>query len=205
MKDANEVVTAIRGAGGWVKAFEANLLESKQVTELFEWAEEESGGVDILVNNAASYAQNDTIFTVTDETFKQTFGVNVGATLLLTAEYVRHYQKRQAKTGSIINFSTDAAQNFAGQVTYGASKAATEALTRSIASEVGFLGITVNTIAPGPTQTGYIPESSSVLDKIPLGRLGSPEEIADVAVFLASYQARWLTGQVIKVSGGHNL
>jgi 3-oxoacyl-[acyl-carrier protein] reductase len=71
--------------------------------------------------------------------------------------------------------------------------------------EVGPLGITVNAIAPGPTQTGYIPESSSVVSSIPLGRLGSPEEIADVTVFLASHQAWWVTVQVIKVSGRREL
>jgi len=103
--------------------------------------------------------------------------------------------------------STDAAQCFSGAISYGASKAATEAIKRSIAVEVGYLGITVNTVAPVPVQTGsYSRESvASVQPAIPLGQMGQPEDIADAIVFLASEQARWLTVQVIKLSGGHTL
>lgn len=125
----------------------------------------------------------------------------------MMAEFVRRCQDRNATDGSIINLSTDAAQTFAGQINYGASKAAIEAMTRSTAIELGPLGIRVNAIAPGPTQTGYIPSEveSSLAGDIPLRRVGAPRDIADVAVFLASEQARWLTGQVVKVSGGHSL
>ena len=109
--------------------------------------------------------------------------------------------------GRIINLSTDASQVFAGQITYGASKATLEALTRGVALEVAQYGITVNCVAPGPTQTGWIDAAFEkvVEPLIPMKKLIQPEDIAETILFLASEQARMITGQVIKVSGGHAL
>ena len=161
--------------------------------------------MDILVNNAADGDMDgiDTIETLTQAVIDDTFAVNVRGSLLMIREFVKHH----GDYGRIINLSTDAAQVFAGQITYGASKATLEALTRSIAMEVGQYGITVNSVAPGPTQTGWIDENleKAVIPLIPMGQLIRPEDIAETILFLASRQARMLTGQVIKVSGGHAL
>lgn len=203
-QSAQAICDEIQANGGWASAVELDLSQPENCHQLFLWAAEELGPVDILINNAAHYAPYDTIFSARAESYRKTFDLNVGATYLLSAEYVKQYRKHKLKQGAIVNFSTDAAQTFAGQILYGASKAAIEALTRSTAIELGHLGIRVNTIAPGPVQTGYIPLAyAQSPGDIPLGRIGQPEDIAHTVLYLCSSQASWVTGQMIQVSGGH--
>lgn len=203
--DASAVEEKLRAVGAQYLLLERDISQAGEVREIFERAVERFGGVNILVNNAAAADEDgtDTIETLSQQTMENTFQVNVFGTLLMIREFV----SRRGDGGRIINLSTDAAQVFAGQITYGASKAAIEAFTRSIAMEVGKYGITVNCVAPGPTQTGYIDEALErlVVPQIPLGSLIQPEEIADTILFLASERASQVTGQVVKVSGGHAL
>ena len=184
---------------------ESDISDENAVRSIYDAAFERFGRVDILVNNAADGDMDgvDTIEQIPQRVIDDTFAVNVRGSILMTREFVLH----RGNHGRIINISTDAAQVFAGQITYGASKAALEALTRGIALEVAKYGITVNCVAPGPTQTGWIDNDleKSVIPIIPMGELIQPEDIADTILFLSSEKARMLTGQVIKVSGGHAL
>ena len=203
--DAIIVERQLKEMGAEYLILESDIAKEDSAKEIYAQAISRFGQVDILVNNAADGDMDgvDTIEKLPQSVIDATFAVNVRGSLLMIREFVR----RRGDYGRIINLSTDAAQIFAGQITYGASKATIEALTRSSALEVARYGITVNCVAPGPTQTGWIDEAleNAVLPLIPMGKLIQPEDIARTILFLASEQARMLTGQVIKVSGGHAL
>lgn len=221
-QSADAVVQEIRYSGGRAAAWECDLSQPDNIALLFQNAEAAVGPVEVLVNNAA-YWEDDTFLppeippanpfveswkdrprAITSESHDRHFAVNTRAVALLMAEYFRLHVGRNAQWGRIINVSTEGAHCFPGEISYGASKAAMESYTRSAACEFAKFGITANIIAPGPTQTGWItPElEQQVLPNIPAGRLGTPGDLADAIVLLASEQARWITGQLLNVGGG---
>ena len=203
--DAEVVEHKLREMNAEYLIIESDISDEGAVKDIYTRAFERFGRVDILGNNAAVDDENgfDTIEKITRNVIDDTFAVNVRGSIMMMREMIAH----RGDYGRIINISTDAAQVFAGQITYGASKATLEALTRSVSLEVGKYGITVNCVAPGPTQTGWIDEAleKAVVPLIPMGKLIQPEDIAETILFLSSEQAGMITGQVIKVSGGHAL
>jgi len=218
-----EVLQAIRSQGGRAEAWEADLADPAVIPRLFDRAEAALGPVDVLINNAAHWEPDSLvsaemergdragpegwsrILGLTVESHDRHFAVNSRAVALLMAEYARRLARRESRWGRIVNLSTDGAECFPGDASYGASKLALESYSRSAAVEFGKYGITVNIVSPGPIQTGWIPPAAEkeMACAIPLGRVGRPEDVADVIVFLASEQARWLTGQRLYVGGGH--
>ena len=200
--NADDVESKLKEMGADYIVMESDISDENAVKEIYSKVLEKYGQVDVLFNNAATDDETgcDTIETITQKVIDDTFAVNVRGSILMMREFMNH----RGDYGRIVNVSTDASQIFAGQITYGASKATLEALTRSIALEVAQYGITVNCVSPGPTQTGWIDEEFEkvVVPLIPMGQLIQPEDIAETVLFLASEQARMITGQVIKVSGG---
>ncbi|GAB4569047.1 MAG: SDR family oxidoreductase [Anaerolineae bacterium] len=222
--DAAQIVADIRAAGGEAHAAEFDLSDPASIPAVFDRVEAVLGPVEILVNNAAHW-EGDTFLPegqsldntlpelwseglvrgLSPDGIDRLFAVNTRAVALMMAEFARRHVARGGRRGRIINLSTDGAYCFPSEVSYGASKLALESYSRSAARELARYGITVNIVSPGPIQTDWIAAEleAALVPTIPLGRIGQPEDIADVIVFLASHQARWLTGQTLHVGGGH--
>ena len=204
-EQAEQVVAGIRDRGGEASALQADLGQPEQIRLLFERTIQHCGRLDILVNNAGAYEARP--LERTDEAhYAAVFDVNVRGVLLASREAAHHFGDQG---GRIINLSSGAARAAVpGGSVYAASKAAVEALTRCHAAELGPRGITVNAVAPGFTESDMLDVAlptqarETMIALTALGRLGRPEDIADVVAFLASDDARWITGETIGASGG---
>lgn len=202
--DADAVVAHIQAQGGNAISVQADMSAGADVTRLFDTVRQTFGTLDILVNNAG-VAVFQMIEDLTEEAFHKQFNLNVLGYLLAAREAV----KLLGQGGSIINISSILSTDpYLASSVYSATKGAVDTLTFALARELGPKGIRVNSILPGHTNTpatdgNFAGEfGQSLIAGTPLGRLGEPEDIAPLAVFLASEDAHWVTGESIRASGG---
>lgn len=204
---ADKVVKAITDNGGTAISIQADVSQESDVTRLFEETKNAFGSLDILVNNAGIY-QYAPIEEVSADSFHQQFNINVWGSLLAIQASLKLFGD---KGGNIINISSGASKTpLPTGAVYSATKAALDAITISLSKELGAKKIRINSILPGIVETegshsaGFIGSDAEarLVANTPLGRTGQPEDIAKVAVFLASDDAEWITGEKISVSGG---
>ena len=202
---AEEVVQTIAGAGGSAVAIQADIAKREDVDALFRQTQETFGPVAVLVNNAG-ITRDTLLLRMSDDEWDQVLDTNLRSAFMCTKSVLRSMVK--ARWGRVINISSVVGlMGNPGQANYAAAKAGLIGFTRSVAREVANRGITVNAVAPGFVTTDITNDLSSelktrILEAIPAGRFGTPEDVADVVVFLASDASRYVTGQVLNVDGG---
>lgn len=199
---AADAVNAVTGLGRKAISYTCNVGESDQVKETVAKVLEDFGRIDILVNNAG-ITRDGLIVQLTDDNFNDVIGTNLRGTFNMIRAVSRPMIRQ--KGGRICNISSvSGLMGNAGQTNYSASKAGVIGLTKSAALELSKRGITVNAVAPGFVETPMTKDlvNSPLLERIPLGRIAQPEEIADMVVFLCSPAAAYITGEVIRVDGG---
>jgi NAD(P)-dependent dehydrogenase (short-subunit alcohol dehydrogenase family) len=205
-----ELVKELLSFGSEAEFIHADVRKEDDVRLMVDKTVARFGRLDVAVNNAATEGQVGPITDQTAESFAATFETNVLGVVLSMKHEVRAMQAQGS--GSIINISsTYGHEGAAGASIYAGAKHAVEGITKSVALEIAKTGIRVNAIAPGPTDTGMLTrftstdENKATLAKeVPLGRLGLSEEVADGIVFIASNEARFITGHILAVDGGHS-
>lgn len=201
---AEGVVGAIRQAGGSAESYGGDVSEPGVAEALVAFAQETFGGLQIVVNNAG-VARDQLLLKMTDEDWRAVMALDLDGPFRLCRAALRPMLR--ARYGRIVNVSSVAGVvGNPGQANYAAAKAGLLGLTRTLAKEVASRNITVNAVAPGLIETDMTaelgPAKQALLAAIPLGRAGSPEEVASVVTFLASSQASYVNGQTIAIDGG---
>lgn len=198
---AEEVQKKIINMGRRAKALQADFYDEANVDSFFSSAIMFLGGLDILVNNAAGY-DTSAFLDLSAQTFRDLFAIGVSAPMVLT-QLAAKYMIAEQQQGTVVNISSiSGLRPYLNRVAHSSAKAALNMLTQSTALELAKYRIRVNAISPGP-----IPyeESQVTATEIPLGRYGKPEDIAKAALFLASDDSSWMTGQIMVLDGGLSL
>ena len=206
---ADRVVNEIAGAGGKAIAVQANVANKGDIDRLFAETKKAFGQVDVLVNNAGIY-EFSPLEEITEEHFHKQFNLNVLGLLLTTQTAVKHF----APTGgSIVNISSVVSTlGVPAAAAYSGTKGAVDAITRSLSKELGSRGIRVNAINPGMVETEGVHSAGmaesdfrkQIEAQTPLGRIGQPQDIATAAVFLASPDSAWISGETLTIAGGYH-
>jgi 3-oxoacyl-[acyl-carrier protein] reductase len=201
---AEQVADIARQKGVRAITVQADLARKEDVERLFSETISQLGKVDILINNAG-IMKTTPLADVTEEEFDQQFAINVKGTFFACQQALKHMQNQ----GRIVNFSTSVTgQMFPGYSVYAGTKGAVEQITRQLAKEFGSRQITINAVAPGPVNTelfsvGKTEQQLEGMRKMnAFGRLGEPEDIANVISFLVSEESQWVTGQTLRANGG---
>jgi 3-oxoacyl-[acyl-carrier protein] reductase len=206
-EDANRVVSDIKANGGEAIAVKGDVAKAADMQRLFAETKKTFKRLDVLVNNAGVY-KFIPLEQITEEEFHREFNINVLGTLLATKEAASYFGPNG---GSVINMSSTASAGEADASIYSGTKGAIDAITRGLALELGPRKIRVNAIAPGEVETegthsaGVIGSDfeKAMIASTPLGRIGQPDDIARIAIFLASDDSGWLTGERLTASGGY--
>jgi 3-oxoacyl-[acyl-carrier protein] reductase len=206
---AESLTREITQAGGTARAYQADVADAASAEACVKQAEEDLGPIDILVNNAG-VIQDDLFVRLEPQAWDRVLRTNLGGTYNFCRAVA--YPMMRRRKGRVINISSVAAEHVnMGQTNYAASKGAINAFTRALAVELASRGVTVNAIAPGFVETDMSAavrnKAGDLIEKkfIPMKRIGKPEDIARVAVFLASEDSAYMTGQVLTVDGGLSL
>jgi 3-oxoacyl-[acyl-carrier protein] reductase len=202
--EAKKAVDEIRAAGNQAISVQADVSKTMDVTRLFDEAEHAFGGIDVLVNNAGVMPLKP-IVEMETELFERTFAINVRGTF----NTLKQAAGRLRWGGRIVNLSSaSVALGMPMHAVYNASKAAVDALTKTVANELRWKNITVNAVAPGPTETKtvcdrkYAQRIEQLDGMTPLEGMGTPEDVANVVAFLAGPDGGWINGQTIRSNGG---
>lgn len=202
-KDAPALLTAeLQAMGVRCVALSADLSQPDTPAKVLNEVEQQLGSVSVLVNNAA-YSVNGDYHQLDAQNLDAHYAVNIRGAFLLSVEFARRF--KAGRGGRIINMTSGQSLHpMSDELAYAATKGAVEAFTLSLAGGVAKLGITVNAVDPGATDTGWMtPELKEIIrQRMPSGRVGLPEDAARLVAFLASEEAEWITGEVIHSRGG---
>ncbi|MGV1088140.1 MAG: SDR family oxidoreductase [Mycobacterium sp.] len=206
IEGAEQVAAGIRAEGGTALAVRVDVSDRDSAKEMADRTVAEFGGIDYLVNNAAIFGgmKLDMLLTVDWDYYKKFMSVNLDGALICTRAVYKQMAGRGG--GAIVNQSSTAAWLYANY--YGLAKAGVNALTQQLSRELGWQKIRINAIAPGPidTEANRVTTPKQIVDdivsRIPLSRMGEPEDLVGMCLFLLSDQAKWITGQIFNVDGG---